>query len=233
MKRNSRSHLMGNRRWREEKEEFKTKTQFHSSHKMTYKCVEAYIIDTVTWDSCHVLAGKTPGICLEGKILIRRIISALSTGGNKPQPTNLQQLSSDWTFGSYYSQKEQHVARAVSCLGCPSEAVCGDRSPLGWEQEQDKNSFHATCPSSEACPDHRDWRCSVASTTEERLCMCVPGNKHPHSEICSILSVRSPSLTPRNVSLSLQALFPKSKLNKDLEQASAVDSRPWEFLFFI
>lgn len=94
MKRNSRSHLMGNRRWREEKEEFKIKTQFHSSHKMTYTCVEAYIIDTGTWDSCHVLAGKTPGICLEGKILIRRIISALSTGEKKT--TNKSATAEFW-----------------------------------------------------------------------------------------------------------------------------------------
>lgn len=80
MKINSRSHLMDNRRWREEKEEFKMKTQFCSSHKMTYTCMQAYIIDTVTPDPCHVLGDITPDICLKEKILIKWIISALSTG---------------------------------------------------------------------------------------------------------------------------------------------------------
>lgn len=233
MKRNSRSHLMGNRRWREEKEEFKIKTQFHSSHKMTYTCVEAYIIVNSNMRLLPCPCRQNSRYMSGREDINQADNFCIEYWGGKKQPTNLQQLSSDWTCGSYYSHKEQHVVRAVSCLRRPSEAVCGDRSPPGWEREWDKSSFHTTCPSSEACPDHGDWRCSVASTTEERLWMCVPGKKHHQSEICSILSVRSPSLTPSNVSLSLQVLLPKSKLNKDLEQASAVDSRPWEFLFFI
>ena len=174
MKRNSRSHLMGNRRRREEKEEFKIKTQFCSSHKMTYTCVQAYIIDTVTWDSCHVLAGITPDTCLEEKILIRWITSALSTGGKK-QATNLQQMSSDWTFVSCYSHKEQHVVCAVSCPRCPSEPVCGDHSLQSCEQKRDKSIFHTTCPSEKACLGHGDWCCSAAATQEEHLWMYVPG----------------------------------------------------------
>lgn len=48
MMRNNRSHLMSNRRCREENKELKTKTQFWSSYKMTHACVQANIIGTVT-----------------------------------------------------------------------------------------------------------------------------------------------------------------------------------------
>jgi len=69
--------------------------------------------------------------------------------------------------------------------------------------------------------------------SKKSICGCVPLEKPPPQLNLQILSLRAPNLTPSCVSLSLQVLFPKSKFNKKLEEVSAVDSCPWEFLFFI
>lgn len=57
-------------------------------------CAGMYIWDTVTPDSCHVLADVTPDTCLEEKILIRWITSALSTGLKK----NHKQICNRWVL---------------------------------------------------------------------------------------------------------------------------------------